>query len=339
MKVVWFALMILLSTLTQYSQRPIKQDVSQPENAPRTTVRNFELNAMAEFRDETVILGGRSLPQNKTVSGKNRGGGIFVRIKRHQVRIQELSFVASVDEVFFLNDLIGWITSYGSGTFRTLDGGETWHRYPASDDGYRRFFFLNEDAGWYFDNNGALASISGGKVQRLTEFDKYPAVKKLQFLNSNVGWLLDTVNGGARLQYSGNGGAIWKIVTFDESRPLDFSFLSESDGYVLTEKGLSFTGDGGSTWQSRERCGDFRSDRIYVLGEQNVWIFGSRICNSVDGGKTWKSHPSPFKSAIRNVMFRDHQNGWLLAEDGLYFTVDGGRSWDREEIRLGDLRF
>ena len=59
---------------------------------------------------------------------------------------------------------------------------------------------------------------------------------------------------------------------------------------------------------------------------------------TVDGGATWNL--VPLKSPARSLFFLGVGNGWMTAEDGLYKSTDGGKSFKRiSGRRLGRIHF
>lgn len=84
---------------------------------------------------------------------------------------------------------------------------------------------------------------------------------------------------------------------------------------------------------------------IRFVNEQKGWISGSNgtLMETSDGGDTWHSLKNVTQENIRDVFFRDENNGWLLCERSVYSagkeplnfvlnTSDGGRSWETAHL-------
>jgi photosystem II stability/assembly factor-like uncharacterized protein len=65
-------------------------------------------------------------------------------------------------------------------------------------------------------------------------------------------------------------------------------------------------------------------DGIYAaVGERG------HILISVDGGETWEQKPSPTRTALTGVFFRDRNLGWAVGHDSAILrTADGGATWE-----------
>lgn len=55
-----------------------------------------------------------------------------------------------------------------------------------------------------------------------------------------------------------------------------------------------------------------------------------------NGGQSWDV--IPLRSIPRTVFFLDDSTGWVVAEDGLYQTLESGRSWQKVKAPSGILR-
>ncbi len=70
---------------------------------------------------------------------------------------------------------------------------------------------------------------------------------------------------------------------------------------------------------------------------------GGAFLETDDGGLTWKKGQSPTSDTLKQILFTDELNGWLLCERDVYNrgaksssylmrTTDGGATWDRSEF-------
>jgi len=86
---------------------------------------------------------------------------------------------------------------------------------------------------------------------------------------------------------------------------------------------------------------------IYFVDDNNGWIVGSMgtLLSTTDGGTTWVVTKKITRDNIRDVYFADSQHGWLLCEASIFesntsvsyllVTVDGGRTWQRNDAFPG----
>jgi photosystem II stability/assembly factor-like uncharacterized protein len=128
-------------------------------------------------------------------------------------------------------------------------------------------------------------------------------------------------------------------------------FVSELDGWGVTETGVVRTNDGGITWYNvtpPELTEAGYTVDWFVYNNDRVWLQQPDFANfpssgfqfrTADGGMTWSKFAVPYSSA--HLSFLDADNGWALADLGVgagsnavavYQTIDGGTTWDLKYI-------
>ena len=177
-----------------------------------------------------------------------------------------------------------------------------------------QFDMMTESSGWVlFDQQLFWTSDAG---QTWTEISpSIPAdasVEDVQFIDSNMGWLLATVP-------NPDGGALFQ---------------------------LSQTNDGGMSWETRA-LSLFESGEIASYAEkaemgwfdlQNGWISVKQTSGSnfslgtlfktSDGGSTWSRFPLPVADSVH---FSDPYTGWAIrrpTNDQIFRTQDAGITWE-----------
>ena len=113
--------------------------------------------------------------------------------------------------IFFLNDLEGWIITYGSEIFKTTDGGTSRIDQSIStpqDFIYSDIYFVDSNTGWIVGENYSFGSIvlhtiNGGSDWEIIDFPTSQPLSRVLFRNKNIGWIiaysgaiLHTTNGG-----------------------------------------------------------------------------------------------------------------------------------------------
>jgi hypothetical protein len=242
---------------------------------------------------------------------------------------------------FFWNMRLGWVVYTASGpdqpipqppaVWFTRDGGQSWS--PGGD------LPLNGGEG-YFD---------------------HPI---LTFSTPQNGWLLAHVDAGMSHDYidlfrTTDGGATWQMVmdpfsldspqacgktglTFADSL---YGWLTKDCGGVIDGVSLDFSTDGGATWTNRqlpppEGAADFFN--THVCGAYDPMLFSDQsgvlgvrcflmadfnqhvdyVYFTEDGGTTWETHSYPGGQ----LFFLDPQLGWAF-DRKIHQTTDGGGSW------------
>jgi len=58
---------------------------------------------------------------------------------------------------------------------------------------------------------------------------------------------------------------------------------------------------------------------------------GGRIAFSADYGRSWQTRPAPVTSPLRDVVFNDPLNGWVVGDSGVILhSSDGGTTWNAQ---------
>lgn len=177
------------------------------------------------------------------------------------------------------------------------------------------------------DNRGDSWTAISGDLTRQTDRNKLPVMGKV--------WSVDAVAKNQSTSYYGN------IVSFSES-PKNENIL-----YAGTDDGLiQVTTDGGKNWTKYERFGgipentyisfllasQYDENTVYaVFNNHKNGDFKPYISISKDKGKTWTALQNnlPERGSVYCIA-EDHKNPNLLfagTEFGLFFTLDGGKSW------------
>src|SRR6476659_287436 len=125
-------------------------------------------------------------------------------------------------------------------------------------------------------------------------------------------------------------------------------FLSFCLSLVLFQSGSAQTG----TWMRQRVSSLAWLHGVYFLDEKRGWAVGSRgtLLATIDGGNSWQIKSQPTRDVLRDIIFTDQQNGWLVCEVNLYDlktkdeprtylmeTTDGGESWTRVELKGIDV--
>ncbi|HEX9095160.1 MAG TPA: hypothetical protein VF990_03560 [Candidatus Dormibacteraeota bacterium] len=236
------------------------------------------------------------------------------------------------DVAYLLDATHAWVAetghsaAFGAGlyiaTFRTTDGGKTWHE------------------------GASLGGVS-------------PA---LYFLDENHGWLLLPTQSSLLLYTTDDGGVSWKPTTsVAETVPPPTGsptiasptivFSSLTTGWLLSTDGsLLVTHDGGATWQVQPlpitpEAGGVSPPRFFDPQHGQIIAWASSASPAVllvtsDGGSTWVVRSIPGEIQFGGN-FIDASHGWVIAGSAadfdavpgvplpLYRTEDGGLTWVR----------
>jgi hypothetical protein len=207
------------------------------------------------------------------------------------------------------------------------------------------FISENENVNQAFLGNGIVdILVNGGEVWVATGYGLNRSI------NEGITW--QTFNSTA---YNSKGG-ITAIAAMDSqtiwiATAFDTSASGEDD--LTAGGGLSYTQDGGLTWQHVKQPVDSRNETEYsptttviqnitydiAVVDSTIWIasFGGGLRRSDDMGQSWQvvtTDNTPF-SSLANLNHRafsllsENGNLWYGSADGISKSADNGQTWQR----------
>ncbi|MCK4224297.1 MAG: M20/M25/M40 family metallo-hydrolase [candidate division Zixibacteria bacterium] len=103
--------------------------------------------------------------------------------------------------------------------------------------------------------------------------------------------------------------------------------------------GIIKTTDGGNYWSLVEGTDSLTLWDICRVDDDTMWSVGKRgiIIRSTDGGDTWESKSKPEFSGLdfRGSYFEDAGCGWVVGDEKVLFTSDGGANWIEQAQVVG----
>ncbi len=154
------------------------------------------------------------------------------------------------------------------------------------------------------------------------------SINDATFTDANTGWAV--ANNG--LYVTRNGGLTWSyVIQFANNDLRKIMFTDTQHGYIIGDS-LFTTQDGGATWQ-RNTSSSLPSgltaiavpttSNIFLGTDAGLWV-------STDGGASWDQVTFPDNgdgTPVESIVFTSQSEGWLLIDDELYHTTDGGQIW------------
>ncbi|WP_172277862.1 photosystem II stability/assembly factor-like protein [Chryseobacterium sp. LAM-KRS1] len=253
------------------------------------------------------------------------------------------------DDVFFLNENLGWAARGGNGAvFKTTNGGTSWTQQIVSttpNEYYRNIEFLNENVGFLgtLNNNFYKTTDGGATWQRVNNISPYPqGICGLDCVGTSTvygcgawfypAYIIKSTDSGITWQYmdmSAYATALVEITFINEN--VGFASGSDDDGAVILK-----TTDGGASWT---KIYNSNIPFEYVWKMQlldNNKIFCSieaespntgRLLKSLNGGLTWETKDFP-DTFVQAVGFTSPDHGWMGGHNtGFYETFNGGETW------------
>lgn len=252
------------------------------------------------------------------------------------------------DDVFFLNENIGWAARGGNGTvFKTTNGGVSWtEQIVSSTTGqyFRNIEFLNENIGFVGTlNNNFYKTVNGGttwaKVNNISP--NPPAICGLDAVGTSTVYGCGAWFSPAYVIKSTDSGSTWKFIDMSAyaTALVEIMFIDENVGFVSggDDQGAVIlkTTNGGETWTQIYRTNE-PGDYVWKMQifEDQKKMFCSiesetqgKLLKTLDGGINWqtKNFPDPY---VQAVGFVSETHGWMGGHNsGFMETFDGGNTW------------
>lgn len=265
---------------------------------------------------------------------------------------------SELNDVFLVNQDVGWIVGNKGIILQTSDGGQSWIR-KSSQFNYDllKVFFYDQNKGWIGTSNGRiLITTNGGndwtEVLISSDFAYFDAIC---FTSPLVGHISAGKYKAVYIMRTTDGGLTWTkkdslVSATTASRWYGIDFYDENLGVVVGDKkdAQRYTTDGGQTWLKSTPIADafFRDQRtvhwlsstdVISLGEGNeFWGVVTPIYKSTDGGKNWTKktqYPQNNYDRVRDAYFKNSLEGIAVGNNGFSFayitrTTDGGETWN-----------
>ncbi|NLP12435.1 T9SS type A sorting domain-containing protein [bacterium] len=136
------------------------------------------------------------------------------------------------------------------------------------------------------------------------------------------------VGGGGIILHTIDGGQNWTIQPGGTDETLfTISFPGKGVAYIAGAHVVLKSTDSGKSWQKLATAPP-GGEKIFFIDEKTGWIGASqRIYYTTDGGLTWQLYTMPDPFWIHGLYFVDAQVGFWAGFGGVHKTTDGGKSW------------
>ena len=268
------------------------------------------------------------------------------------------------DDVFFINDSLGWAAGGNSGRiYKTSNGGASWTMQYNTGDYLRSIEFANPLVGFCGSLESSLFKTTDGGA---TWIDIAPTISPvpagvcgLSAPSENVIYGCGIWSEPAFVIKSVDGGTTWTSTNLSQyaSALVDIFFLSEDTGFVVgksnpvSEGGIIlYTSNGGETWEVKHQT-FANEDYIWkIQTPDSVHFYGSldalpstgnvRIVKSDNAGLSWVTDTiRNTYSYMQTIGFIDAQHGWCGGLSTLFETLDGGLNWNPITVGTAYNRF
>lgn len=280
------------------------------------------------------------------------------------------------NDLYFINEELGWIANGAGQIYRTTDGGGIWEKqFEQSQTHFRCIGFVDSLNGWAgnvgfgefgtTDTTVLYHTIDGGAAwQPFNDFEgpKPIGLCGMYVLNDSTIFTVGRVRGPAFFARTINRGQTWvsKDLNHLAAGLIDVFFFTPDSGLAvgLTNSDHTFssgivlaTSDGGESWQERHvsnRNGEwcwkmsFPSRRVGYVSLQRNQLAPIWILKTTDGGKSWENQLfSGTYYFVQGIGFATEEHGWIGGNSSLpvFETKDGGETWQAADFGARNNRF
>jgi photosystem II stability/assembly factor-like uncharacterized protein len=279
---------------------------------------------------------------------------LFAQPSWHQVLSS--SCCGRYDDVFFLNENIGWAAGSGGYVLKTIDGGQNWNNLLYLEDVYiRNIEFLNENIGFLGTLGGGFYKTLDGGLNWVLVDSIVPDKAGNTFNNDVIcglttigshtiygcgayfgpAYIIKSIDSGATWQYidmSGYAESLVEVLFVDEH--IGFASGGNSNGGVILK-----TTDGGFTWTEIYHTGIngewvwklqrlFSNPDVMFGSVESIAPLNGKLIKSIDAGLNWVSKEVP-DTDIQAVGFITEYHGWMGGHHtGFLETFDAGTTWN-----------
>jgi len=240
--------------------------------------------------------------------GNASGGMMVVTDNGGQSFTPQPDVTDRCDEIFFIDPDIGWAVG-GLNLYSTTNGGLNWSKqtFPINSY-YYSVCFIDSLEGW-LGGSDLIHTTDGGQTWSVPALEDSGQIRKVRFLNSQLGYAMTYDFPGGRVYRTTDGGEHWQKVLEeggDVAQLTDLVLLDESHVYTS-----------GIKWN-------------YPNSDASLFY------KSTDGGDTWeKISDIPLADGIFNIAAVDPWHMWVLGPAGAiaYGPLGTGTGIDIAESR------
>lgn len=274
-----------------------------------------------------------------------------------------LPSAGTVTCIDFLDNLRGWAVTDKGIVLKTADGGAIWEKVGEVKEAGKSDFrltwasqvkFTDDLNGWLVEALTVWHTEDGGRswAKRLSVLSPQVNGQPVRgaFLDARAGWVCAT-NG--EVYKTEDGGLSWQTrKVADRDDLTDIYFTDERHGWVAANGGsapsagiIYSTADGGSTWRVSRRAEDgVEVGALFFVNSNEGWAAGRQrpgasqagasskavMLHTSDGGMHWElqSIEVPAHRPPGRVYFADEARGWVVSQEKLYSSSDGGRTYN-----------
>ncbi len=266
------------------------------------------------------------------------------------------------DDVFFVNDSVGWAVSSDGEILKTVDAGVNWVLQKSSADYFRSVEFFDENTGFAGSLYGRLYRTTDGGENWINITDLIPedfsGICGMSAADDTNIYICGVWSNPAYIFKSSDRGDSWEYIDMSSYAYslVDIKFTDAMHGFAtgqsanLDEGGIIlYTENGGIDWTVNKTTGHPNDYvwKIQLLDSVNAFGaiadvaggFETRFLKSIDAGMNWEVKTvSDSYYYVEMCGFINMDTGWTGSYNVLE-TFDGGENWHINNFGYNMNRF
>ena len=252
------------------------------------------------------------------------------------IKTRNLTLFFSLLIFFIYLKYLPGILVYSCPINQKTKGWQSQNRVPTQNHIFK-VKFINNKIGWACCSKGVIIkTINGGKDWERIESGELADINDISFFDSQN--LIAITNRGQILK-SNDGGNKWHVINelqgynFYNSVVIDKESMLIS-GYSLSknESIILSTDDRGESWHKKFESKHFSFRKIILKDEKTLLSIDSEngslvLLSSNDWGQNWSKQKFDISIYPTSIFFLNQKEGWVVGENKIMTTIDGGRSW------------
>ena len=221
--------------------------------------------------------------------------------------------------LYFIDSLTGFAGDRNNGKiYKTTNGGDTW--YETNTTGINgdigRIIFLDSLTGFALNGN-ILKTSDGGESWSIKLSIPSTYFDGICSSNDSTVWAVGGDTYPFEIYKSLDKGDNWIPIPFEEQEKRDVFFLNEQIGFITAFSQLYKTTDGGLSFQADPSVSDFSFGRFENYLSQSIFIIGSRVFVTTNGGEEWLDYPEVHGEGLIALSLYEVNRGYAVGSMGI----------------------
>lgn len=251
---------------------------------------------------------------------------------------------ARPEDIFFTNDLIGYMVGADGSIEKTVDGGFHWQTQTSGSTSLlHSVHFVSSTTGIVVGANGTILKTTDSGASWLPQVSGVTEeLNSVFFTDTNTGF---AVGGNGTILKTTDGGSNWVKKTSGTTSVISsVHFPDANTGYVNSGTMVYKTTNAGESWSALSTfntTNDASINTVYFTSPTVGYVTGGKpggigclIYKTSDGGSTWTVSNLNWGYATYPIFFTDANTGYAGSVGRIFKTTDAGLNWIPQPVAL-----